>query len=144
MWAKFSNFPIFQIWYKKHKKLLSKQFLFVSRYNWVRKYCQKLIFIEIQDGHQNAAVEANETKFKVIWWKLHCQLFSFDEESYNVPQTYVHENPRWPPYIWTPWDTFWSWYSQNSLTRHYNDYKNVGYLEKYIHGVHAMGTLSPD
>ena len=28
--------------------------------------------------------------------------------------------------IWTPWDTIWSWEHQNSWTRQYNDYKNVG------------------
>ena len=29
--------------------------------------------------------------------------------------------------IWTPWDTIWSWEHQNSWTRQYNDYKNVGW-----------------
>ena len=35
--------------------------MFVSGYDGLRKYCQKVIFIEIQDGRQMAASEPNET-----------------------------------------------------------------------------------
>ena len=33
----------------------------------------------------------------------HNQLFPFHEESYNVPGTDFHVNPRWPP-KWRPYE----------------------------------------
>ena len=33
----------------------------------------------------------------------HNRLFPFHEESWNVPETDFHENPRWPP-RWPPYE----------------------------------------
>ena len=80
-----------------------------------------------------AASESNETKFGGYMMKIcsgkHYELLSFDEESYIVPKTDLHIKSKMAgkmAAIWTTWDKMWSWDPQNSLTRHYNDYKNLG------------------
>ena len=62
-----------------------------------------------------------------ITLKKHNHLFSFHDESKNVPETDFHENPRWPP-IWRP-------YEPHGTLDTITITKNVGY--KYIYVVHG-------